>query len=150
MFRELYGKLTIGDTLTVSGRYSKLQQLLHQQCPGQSHRPGQYARSPFCRRPIPIAEWEKVDAELKAYTNYFENDSKESLIEIVQGPVGPTPTPLKTELDQDNWRYGLEAKFDTYLYDKHALTLGGSFEYDDAAETAFDLAAIYFGAQLYG
>ena len=139
IFRELYGKLTIGDTLTVSGRYSNYNNYFTnntlQNHDGQDNTPFSFLQATYTDE-----WWYNVQADIKAYVQYFENYQKENyLTDDIQSL--PFLSLFESELDQDNWRYGFDAKFDTTILDNHIVSLGFSWEYDDASSTTFDIWA---------
>ncbi len=145
--RELYAKLCIGKQLAISGRYSNYANYYtvntYDYHNGQDNTPFSFLQATYKDR-----WWSRVDAELKAYTTCFDNYSKETLSDRIVIPgIGSIPIQLRSRLHQDNWRYGFEAKFDTAWNQKHLLTLGCSYEYDDASSTEFDQRAEILGIE---
>ena len=140
-FKELYGKVTINDCLTISGRYSHYKDYftinLLDRHTGLHRTPFSFVQMSYNDR-----WWEKVDATLKFYTHYFRNYHKEDwLFKIPQLGLS---FPVETRFSQSNWRHGLETKFDTEWKESHLLTLGFSWEYDDGSSTNISLNGINF------
>ena len=131
-FREFYGKVTINDRLTISGRYSDYKDYF---TINFLDRHTGLQRTPFSFIQLSYKDrfWEKIEASFQVYANYFRNYLKESWQFII--PQYNLYFPVETRFSQSNWRYGLEAKIDSEWRNKHFLTLGFSWEYDDGSAT---------------
>lgn len=148
-YNELYGKLSIGDQLTFSGRLSSYKNYYTINAidnhTAQNNTPFSFLQLAYVDR-----WWSTVDATLKLYTHYFENytDDQGDILKVSAGPfIFYYPTEI--ELDQDEWRYGLDTKFDFDLSTQHACTLGFSVEYDDASSTDLDIGVQFPSADYY-
>jgi len=131
-FKEFYGKVTINDRLTVSGRYSRYKDYY---TINFLDRHTGLNRTPFSFVQVSYNDrfWERVDAAFQVYTNYFRNYRKDSWQFII--PEFNLFFPVETRFSQSNWRYGFQAKFDAQWRSKHLFTLGSSWEYDDGSPT---------------
>jgi len=129
-FKEFYGKATIHDRLTVSGRYSRYNDYY---TINFLDRHTGLNRTPFSFIQVSYNDrfWERVDAAFQLYANYFRNYQKDSWRFVI--PEFNLAFPVATRFSQSNWRYGFQAKFDAPWRDKHLLTLGASWEYDDGS-----------------
>jgi len=131
-FKELYGKVTISDRLTISGRYSRYKNYY---TINFLDRHTGLNRTPFSFVQVSYNDrfWERVDAAFQVYTNYFRNYQKDTWQFVI--PQFNLFFPVETRLSQSNWRHGFQAKFDVQWRSKHFLTLGTSWEYDDGSST---------------
>jgi len=134
-FRELYGKLNVGKTLTISGRYSNYSNYFTYndliEHKGLESTPFSFLQLSY------EDQWrENLRAQIKVYGSYFENYIKENYIDQDFRPIAS----LESELDQGNWQYGIDTKFDIDFND-HLLSLGFSWEYDDVDTRRFDVLA---------
>ncbi|MBN2468024.1 MAG: TonB-dependent receptor [Deltaproteobacteria bacterium] len=138
-FKELYGKVTIHDRLTISGRYSRYKDYFTinflDRHTGLHETPFSFIQASYTD-----TWWGKVDASLKVYTHHFRNYEREAWRFRI--PQFNLSFPVETRLNQDNWRYGIDAKFDTTVMERHLLTVGCSWEYDDGSSTQNSLNSV--------
>jgi len=118
--------------LTISGRYSRYQDYF---TINFLDRHAGLHRTPFSFVQVSYKDrwWEKVDATLQVYANYFQNYQKENWWFRV--PQINLSFPVETRFSQSNWRYGLQTKLDSEWRNKHRFTLGFSWELDDGSST---------------
>jgi len=144
ILRELYGKLSIGEHLTVSGRYSDYNNY-YTINKLEAHRGQTNTPFSFIQATYEDTISNNLRAELKCYAHYFEKYLDEEYITPLEISGIPTVAPLEPRLKQTEWRYGTEANFIAEWHDKHDLTFGFSWEQDDAEDTTYDIQAIIFG-----
>lgn len=129
-FKELYGKVTINDRLTISGRYSRYKDYFTinflDDHTGLQDTPFSFIQVAYNDR-----LWDKVDASFKFYTHYFRNYQKENWQFRI--PQFNLLFPVETRFNQSNWRYGWETKLDAAWKENHLFTFGFSWAYDDGS-----------------
>lgn len=131
-FRELYGKLTLYDHLTISGRYSNYKDYFTINFLDQ-HTGVQRSPFSFVQASYEDQFWNRVRASFQLYAHDFRNYQRESWRYII--PRFGIVFPVETRFTQRNWRYGFDGKLDTEWMNAHLLTLGVSLEYNDGASS---------------
>lgn len=131
-FRELYGKLTFYDHLTISGRYSNYKDYFTINFLNQ-HTGIQHAPISFVQASYEDQFWNRVKASFQLYVQEFRNYQRESWRYLI--PRFGITFPVETRFTQRNWRYGFDGKLDTEWMNTHLLTLGASLEYNDGASS---------------
>jgi outer membrane receptor for ferrienterochelin and colicin len=131
-FSEFYGKVTVNEHLTVSGRYSNYSNYFTINFLDR-HEGLEYSPFSFIQASYNDRFWDKVNATIKVYTHYFHNYQKENWWFGI--PEFNLLFPVETRFSQKDWRYGLESKFDWNWQEKHLLTFGFSWALDEASST---------------
>jgi len=117
-YDEAYGKLSYKDILEISGRYSRYRDFYTEPVfmyEGSEHKPFSFIQATLNK------SFEKSSVSLQGWFQYFDN-----LDDYGQ-----------SRFTQNNKQYGLEAKYDFSLWERHFMTLGSSFRYNDGSKTTF-------------